>query len=364
MEQPLLRSGERFAGLDLLKAIAILLVVFVHDNDIFIDFLSKHDIWTCTNYGLYSLVALCVPILFLVNGALVMNKPFDAKRFFLKTLKIAGLTVIWGILTLAVLMLLHGDTFSIGGFLRDLWYWKQDYINHLWFLQTLVMIYLFLLVVIPAWQARTSSFRLLMITLLVLTAGNALLLAGANVAQALLSIDVIQGQFNFFNQFNPFTGTFGYSFAYVLLGGWIFANRERLNTKRWRRIALAAFCAAMLLFIGYGVILSLSNGTRYLFGTFDYGSIFAFVATVALSILALGYRGGGWFGKLISLIGRNTMSIYLLHRIVSFLIWKHLYGISHIFLFSIAISAITVIACALIGEGLRKIPGVRWLFSI
>ena len=364
MEQPLLRPSERYAGLDLLKAVAILLVVFVHDNDIFIDFLSKPDIWTYTNYGLYSLVALCVPILFLVNGALVMNKPFDPKRFFLKTLKIVGLTVIWGILTLAAMMALHGDTFSIGGFLRDLWYWKQDYINHLWFLQTLVMIYLFLLVVIPAWQARTSGFRLLMITLLVLTAGNALLLAGANVAQALLSIDVIQGQFNFFNQFNPFTGTFGYSFAYVLLGGWIFANRERLNTKRWRRIALAAFLGAMLLFIGYGMTLSLSNGTRYLFGTFDYGSIFAFVATVALSILALGYRGGGWFGKLAALIGRNTMSIYLLHRIASFLIWKHLYGISHVFLFSIAISAITVIACALIGEGLRKIPGVRWLFSI
>lgn len=364
MEQPLLRSGERFAGLDLLKAIAILLVVFVHDNDIFIDFLSKQDIWTYTNYGLYSLVALCVPILFFVNGALVMNKPFDARRFFLKTVKIAALTVIWGVLTLAVLMLLHGDTFSIGGFLRDLWYWKQDYINHLWFLQTLVMIYLFLLVAIPAWQARTSGFRLLMITLLVLTAGNALLLAGANVLQAVLHIEVIQGQFNFFNQFNPFTGTFGYSFAYVLLGGWIFANRERLNTKRWRRIALAAFLGAMLLFIGYGMTLSLSNGTRYLFGTFDYGSIFAFVATVALSILALGYQGEGWFGKLISLIGRNTMSIYLLHRIASFLIWKHLYGISHVFLFSIAISMITAIACALIGEGLRKIPGVRWLFSI
>ena len=364
MEQPLLRSDERFAGLDLLKAIAILLVVFVHDNDIVIDFLARPDLATCVNYGFYSLVSLCVPILFLVNGALVMNKPFDAKRFFLKTVKIAALTVIWGVLTLAALMLLHGDTFSLGGFFRDLWYWKQDYINHLWFLQTLVVIYLFLLVVIPAWQARTSGFRLLMITLLVLTAGNALLLAGANVAQALLSIDVIQGQFNFFNQFNPFTGTFGYSFAYVLLGGWMLANRERLNTKRWRSIALAAFFGAMLLFIGYGVLLTFAKGERYLFGTFDYGSIFVFVATLALSILALAYQGGGWFGRLISLIGRNTMSVYLLHRIVSYLIWGNLYGISHFFLFSVAISVLTVIACAFLGEGLRKIPGVRWLFSI
>ncbi|MPN56350.1 hypothetical protein SDC9_204038 [bioreactor metagenome] len=120
----------------------------------------------------------------------------------------------------------------------------------------------------------------------------------------------------------------------------------------------------MLLFIGYGVILSIARDTRYIFGTSDYGSIFAFIATLALSAMALGYRGGGWLGRLISLVGRNTMSVYLLHRIASYLIWKNIYGISHLFLFSIAISVITVIACAFIGEGFRKIPGVRWLFSI
>lgn len=364
MEQQILRTKERFAGLDLLKALAILLVVFIHDNDIFIDFLSRPDAVTYANYGLYSLVSLCVPILFFVNGALVMNKPYDAKRFFRKTVKIALLTVIWGVLTLAALMLLHGDAFSAGGFFRDLWYWKQDYINHLWFLQVLVMIYLFLLVGIPAWQARSAGFRFFFLSLLVLTAGNALLLAGANLFQAVFRLDVIQGQFNFFNQFNPFTGNFGYSFAYVLLGGWMFANRERFQTARWRGIAAGVFLAAMLLLIGYGLILSYANGTRYIFGTIDYGSIFAFAATASLFVLTMNYKGGGRFGRLIALIGRNTMAVYLLHRILSFVIWRYLYGISHLFLFSIAVSAVTVIVCAFIGEGLRRVPVVKWLFSI
>jgi len=364
MEQLDKPRSDRMAGLDLLKAFAILLVVFVHDNDSFIDFLAKPDVWTFSNYGLYALIALCVPILFLVNGALVMNKPFDAKRFFQKTIKIALLTVIWGVLTLAALMLLHGDSFSIGTFLRDLWYWKQDYINHLWFFQTLVMIYLFLIVLIPAWQSRTDGFRIFFLSLLVLTVGNALLLAGANVLQAIVQVDVIQGQFNFFNDFNPFIGNFGYSFAYVLLGGWVFANRERFNTKRWRTIALGTFLAAMLFFIGYGVFLSYSKGVRYLFGTTDYGSVFAFVATFSLFILSLGYTGGGWFGKIVTLIGRNTMAVYLLHRILSFIIWHYLYGISHLVVFSLAVSAVTVLICALAGEGLRRIPGIRWLFSI
>lgn len=364
MRKELTSSSERVAGLDLLKAIAILLVVFVHNNDIFIDFLSKPDVLTWLNYGCYSLVALCVPILFLVNGALVMNKPFDAKRFFLKTVKIAALTVIWGILTLAGLMLLHGDSFSVGGFLRDLWYWKQDYINHLWFLQTLVMIYLFLIVIIPAWQSRTGGFHFFLISLLVLTAGNALLLAGANVFQTLAKVEIIQGQFNFFNQFNPFTGSFGYSFAYVILGGWAFAERARFDSVRWRRIALIGFCISMLLLIGYGVLLSYEAGTRYIFGTWDYGSIFIFIATFCLFILSLGYSGGGWLGRVLALVGKNTMTIYLLHRFVSFFIWRYLYGISHMFVFGIAVSMVTVLLCALLGEVFRKIPGVRWLFSI
>lgn len=364
MDKPLTRSPERNAGLDLLKTIAILLVVFVHDNDIFIDFLSKPDILTWVNYGFYSLVALCVPILFLVNGALVMNKPFDAKKFFLKTVKLAALTVVWGVLTLAGLKLLRGDAFSVGGFLRDLWYWKQDYINHLWFLQTLVVVYLFLIVIIPAWQARANGFRIFLICLLVLTVGNALLLAGANVFQALTKTEIIQGQFNFFNQFNPFTGTFGYAFAYVLLGGWVLAERARFDCKRWRRIASAGFCLSMLLFIGYGILLSYDAGTRYIFGTLDYGSIFAFIAAASLLILSLGYSGGGWFGRVVTLIGKNTMTIYLLHRFASFLIWRYLYGISHLFLFSAAVSIVTVVICALLGEALRRIPGVRWLFSI
>lgn len=364
MEQLTKPRTERIPGLDLLKSIAILLVVFVHDNDSFIDFLAKPDVWTFSNYGLYALIVLCVPILFFVNGALVMNKPFDAKRFFQKTVKIALLTVIWGILTLAALMLLHGDSFSFGAFLRDLWYWKQDYINHLWFFQTLVMIYLFLIVIIPAWQNRTDAFRIFFLCLLVLTAGNALLLAGANVLQSMLHIDIIQGQFNFFNDFNPFIGNFGYSFAYVLLGGWMFANRERFDTKRWRKIALGGFLAAMLLLVGYGVLLSYGSGTRYLFGTVDYGSIFSFVATASLFVLSLGYAGGGWFGRLVTLVGRNTIAVYLLHRMVSFLVWRSLYGVSHLVVFGFAVSAVTVIVCALAGEGLRRVPGIRWLFSI
>lgn len=364
MENPNLLPSKRVAGLDLLKTIAILLVVFVHDNDIFIDFLSKPDILTWANYGCYSLVSLCVPILFLVNGALVMNKPFDAKRFFMKTLKIAALTVVWGVLTLAGLMLLRGDAFSVGGFLRDLWYWKQDYINHLWFLQTLVMVYLFLIVIIPAWQARTGGFRIFLICLLVLTAGNALLLAGANAFQTLAKVEIIQGQFNFFNQFNPFTGTFGYAFAYVLLGGWAFAERARFQSKRWKRVAAAGFCLSMLLFVGYGILLSYGAGTRYIFGTLDYGSIFMFIAAFCLFVLLLDYSGEGWFGRVVKLIGRNTMAIYLLHRFVSFFVWRFLYGVSHLFLFSIVVSAAIVLLSALLGEGFRKIPVVRWLFSI
>lgn len=352
-------SSHRFGGLDLLKTIAILLVVFVHDNSLNIDFLTQPGVFTYLNYGCYAWVCLCVPILFVVNGALILNKPFDAKKLFRKILKIIALCVGWGIVTLAVVMWIRGDSFSAIGFLKDLWYWKLDYINHLWFLQTLVVVYFFLLVLVPAWQNRTAGYRFFFISVLILTAGNAVLLTLANVVQAITGVHEIQGQFNFFNQFNPFTGTFGYALAYVLIGGWMFENRGRFNTRRWRWIAGAALAVDMLLLAGYGMLLSARDGTRYVIGTLEYGSIFAFIGTLCLFVLAQNYRARGWFGKLITLVGRNTLTIYLIHRMISIPLWQSISGVSDQLWFSAGVSILTVLLCAGIGEGLRRVPVVR-----
>lgn len=357
-------SPRRNGGLDLLKAIAIFLVVFMHDNNLNIDFYTQPGIQTYVNYGFYSLVCFCVPILFFVNGALVLNKPFDAKRWFRKILKIIALCVGWGAFTLAAVMLLRGDSFSAVAFLKDLWYWKLDYINHLWFLQTLAVVYFFLLVLIPAWQKRSEGYRWFFISVLVFTIGNAVLLASVNALQAATGINEIQGEFNFFNTFNPFTGKFGYSLAYVLIGGWMFANGERFRTKRWKGVAAAVLVADLALLIGYGILLSAGQGTRYVIGTLEYGSIFAFTGTLCLFVLLQDYRAGKWSGKLVTLIGRNTLSIYLIHRLISIPLWQHISGVSNQLWFNAGITLLTVLFCAAVGEALRRVPYIKHLVSI
>lgn len=364
MSEGLLTSSRRFDGLDLLKTIAILLVVFVHDNSLNIDFYTQPSFFTYINYGFYSLVCLCVPILFFVNGALILNKPFAAKKLFRKTLKIIALCVGWGIVTLAVVMWIRGDAFSAVAFLKDLWYWKLDYINHLWFLQTLAIIYFFLLVLIPMWQKRLDGYRLFFVSVLVFTVGNAVLLALTNVFQAVIGVDEIQGQFNFFNMFNPFTGTFGYSLAYVLIGGWMFAYRERFYTRKWKKIAAVTLIADLLLLVGYGMLLSIKNGTRYVIGTWEYGSIFAFVGTICLFILLQDYQARGWFGRVITLVGRNTLTIYLIHRMISIPLWQYISGVSGQLWFSVGVSILTVLLCAAIGEGLRRIPIIKYVVTL
>lgn len=359
MGETVLEPSRRNSGLDLLKTIAIFLVVFVHDNSLNIDFYTQPSFFTYINYGFYSLVCLCVPILFFVNGALILNKPFDAKKLFRKTLKIIALCVGWGIVTLAVIMRIRGDSFSAVAFLKDLWYWKLDYINHLWFLQALAIIYFFLLVLIPMWQKRSDGYQLFFVSVLVFVVGNAVLLALANVFQAVTGVDEIQGRFNFFNMFNPFTGTFGYSLAYVLIGGWMFAYRERFYARKWKKIAAAALLADLLLLVGYGMLLSIKNGTRYVIGTVEYGSIFAFAGTICLFILLQDYQARGWLGRVVTLIGRNTLTIYLLHRMISIPIWQHIAGISDKLWFNFGITLLTVLLCAIIGEGLRRIPVVK-----
>lgn len=364
MSQAAPGPSRRSGGLDLLKTIAIFLVVLMHYNSLNIDFFTQPGFFTYLNYGFYSLVCLCVPILFFINGALLLNKPFDAKKLFRKTLKVIALCVGWGIFTLAVIMAIRGEAFSAVVFFKDLWYWKLDYINHLWFLQTLAVVYFFLLVLIPAWQRRSEGYHWFLISVIVFTIGNAVLLALANVLQAATGLNEIQGQFNFFNKFNPFTGTFGYSLAYVLIGGWMFANRERFQTRRWRGVAAAALVADLLLLIGYGILLSNQNGTRYVIGTWEYGSIFAFIGTLCLFVLLQDYQAKGWIGRLITFVGRNTLPIYLIHRMVSIPLWQWIAGVSNQLWFSIGVTLLTILLCAAIGEGLRRMPMIKALVTL
>lgn len=116
--------------------------LFYHFNNLPTDILSNPSFFNYLNYGIEGLASAGVPLFFMVNGALMLNRSYNLRKHVRKIIAICILTVVWGILTLAILIPIKGDSYTAIQFAKALVEWKQFRIFHLWFLQTLVCLYI------------------------------------------------------------------------------------------------------------------------------------------------------------------------------------------------------------------------------
>lgn len=119
---------ERFYSFDLLKFIAIVLVVCYHSF--------------CLGQGAvydvcFPLFSLGVPLFFIVNGALLFNKALDTKKHYKKIVRIVLLTVIWTFGVILVIDFIEEKGLSFTDIIKIAWYGDSKYVvNQYWFLKT------------------------------------------------------------------------------------------------------------------------------------------------------------------------------------------------------------------------------------
>ena len=123
---------------DLLRTLSMSLVVIIHVANVY-----------CNEYGSISnssflggvvfnvLARVCVPIFFMISGALLATRKFD-KKYWDRILKIIILIVVWDIFYLIWEYFYLGIKYD--HFYRLLF---EPFRNHLWFLYTLVVVYAF-----------------------------------------------------------------------------------------------------------------------------------------------------------------------------------------------------------------------------
>lgn len=135
---------KRYANIDLLKTIAIIMVIALHSQLFITDFIKDNKIST---YIQYFIRILCegVAIFILVNGFLLINKKqFDFKKHLLKTLKIFAILVIWSIILTISIQLIYKEPLKIIGIIKNIFITdiNNKYTGVLWFLQNLIALYL------------------------------------------------------------------------------------------------------------------------------------------------------------------------------------------------------------------------------
>jgi surface polysaccharide O-acyltransferase-like enzyme len=362
------KSNEKYDFIDLIKALAIYFVVIYHFNNIPIDFIGTKDNGYYLNYFLKSILSTCVPLFFFVNGALLLNKKeLDIKRHAFKILNITGLIIIWGVISLIALAYIRNEKLSFFDIIKGVYTLRQGWIEYLWFLEALIVIYIFFPIFFSTFKNNLKYFYFFFISVMVLTFGNTFLSSCAVVASFFLDkFTSTNLSINFFGDFNAFRGLYGYSIGYFLLGGILFYYKDLVNTKKFRTMSIIAIPLAMILLFLYGVIVSKRQNHVWDVVWNGYDSIFTLINVVSIYILSLQYKSKGIIGKGIKMIGENSLGIYFLHIIIGSILFPVFLETTFAttFLANI-IFAFTVLAFSLlIVIGLKKTPIIKHLFLI
>lgn len=348
---------ERYEFIDLLKAMAVFFVIIYHYNNLAISYY---------NYFFESILSTCVPIFFFANGAMVLNREFNLKKHILKLITIVILTIIWGVITLLILMLIRNQHMSLLEFAEKLVTWKEQWINHLWFLKAVVVIYIFLPLVKKSYDAERNNLYFFLVITFFMTFGNVLLSNCVNILEFIIGKNYLRSNANFFGEFNAFRGIYGYSIVYFILGGLFFEYKEKFYDKIWVNIAACTIVISMILLTLYSILMSKSNGELYDIVWFGYDSIPTLCMVISLFIISLRYKENHRILKLIGITGRNSLGIYFTHVIWGNVFLKYFRQLPYSdniitnVLFGLFILLISLISVLL----LNKVPVVKKLFVI
>ena len=166
------------------------------------------------------------------------------------------------------------------------------------------------------------------------------------------------------SMFNPFRGSYGYSFVYFCIGGLIYSYEDKIRAIPKLKRNIVSACGIIiscgLLFL-YGVCYSkFVSGEIWDVVWGGYDSVFTCANVIFLYVLSLSYR---FDNVLIKSISCNTLGIYFLHGLIIRLTRPCVESVDALrnLPFNIIYAALIVLICLGICLLIRKIPIIRKL---
>ena len=301
----------RFDNLDVLKAVAMLMVVSLHIPVWGPEYPMESFLPSLSSYA-FRLVMEGVPIFVMVNGFLMFRKrELALAKHLKKIIHFVLLLWIWSLVMIIGGMVLSREPISLEAIFSYFFQTKvgSKYTGVLWFLQSLIALYLLMPVLKIVYDANYRRFKYLFCIVAFFTVGidtiELLLELLAPVVHG-TSIFLISAYLERFGIFSD-----GNFVLFAMLGGILWKEMEYIEKKRYLFVGLGL--GAWLIAILCGVILGLDNQSMYN-PTFNYGSIFMVFILVGWYAATLSYQNQGkWYNKVIRSIGENTLGIYFLH---------------------------------------------------
>lgn len=357
-------TKNRLPFIDLLECLAIFFVLTYHGWMHNWDFLMEP---TLERYGAYfsrTILSTCVPLFLFVNGYLLFSRPLDLKKHVKKTVRMMLVTMVWMVLLLLVMQPVYGQTLTWEEFWDGFWNLKMGWNNHLWYMGTLVCIYIFFPLLKQAFDTNRKVFYYFTAAAFIMVFGNALI----NQAITTFNYMVLHKaeamyNFNFFHMFNPFYRVINYGFVYFCGGGIAFSLQERIEAiPAWKRNTAAAVgivvSCALLFCLGLGY--SWIYHSVWEVVSYGYDTLFTLCNVICLFVLSLSWKKDVWLVRTISC---NTLGIYFVHSVFHILFTNALGPVHGLqtpvgtLLYSLALLAVSLLFCLIV----KKIPVLKKL---
>lgn len=328
------KTESRNYSLDIARIIAILAVVMIHVSSRRMNELNTESFDFLAAYSFDAFSRFSVPFLFMISGALFLDKNMQlsiGRLWKHNILRIAVIYIVW-VAVYAVISLSTMENIDYTAALNA--FTTPAY--HLWFLPVIISIYA-ILPFLKTWinNASKEEVRIYLILFVLLNLLKTTLIS----LDISYSLNRVLGLFSF--------GTFYTHLSYFILGYYL-NNYVVLNLKKRYWLIISIIPIIINIIVGIGRSRTVG---AFAAAIFDNDSITTFISVVALWMFIKGLCGkmkiSEETGKIITGLSKDTLGIYLVHMYVLDLagkfgidvdIWPRIISIPLLFALSTAIS--------------------------
>ena len=332
-ENCLQQNNSRCISLDIIKLISAFMIVFYHLHSyINLGSFADGSYQISSEQIILCLFSASVPLFFMVNGALLLNKKYSTEKIYTKAAKVALLVFVWQFL---------------------------DFPS--WFLKTLIILFLLYPILNKLDKAKCKIWRnLVMLALLIFPFLYNLIITclefwmpdfSISIMDRVISLETIPLRSGLFTL---------YSILYFLLGGVMY--RHKLNNI----ISVISLLAGWALVVFDVTVFS--NYTQNIQDAVNgcFPTVGALLISIGLFNLLRNFDGvkSQRVRSIISRLGQYVLPIYLFHLHIIYKIYVPLLSTKLNIIIIFVLTVLNLFVCCIVGWILKKIPLVKELLKM
>lgn len=308
---------ERDSKLDLLKTISMLGVLWIHYGYFYFVDSTDMSVKGIVRIVLRLLSCTAVPLFFMINGALLLNRDLSDQAILYKAKNILVKLMVFIPFTVILYPLIREKRLlSPREILNRCWNWNGNGVQHLWFLFSLLTIYLLYPFINKVFKMYDCKIKYFYYGLLFLfTFGNSAINLVLNIISYFSGngADIIYTDTNFFYGPNFLYGWHSWTIVYFVTGAMIY---KKSFGKRSVALSFISVGFMSALYIWVCRIMSLYTGNRhYYLYLGGYNQFILFFLVLALYVLTTKITIPVKVRKVLGVTGSNTLGILFFHRI-------------------------------------------------